>query len=146
MERETYTKIINKHKPKEEIVRNGITSFLVGGLLGVVGQGLIDFYSYVFNISSSSASIIMIITLIFISSLFTSIGFFDSLVHKARCGLIIPITGFAHAMSSTALEYRKEGLVNGIGSNMFKLAGSVIIYGVVSAYTFGLIRILLLGV
>lgn len=145
MERETYTKIINKHKPKEEIVKNALISFLVGGLLGVIGEVLIEFYSYALDISSSSASILMIITLIFVSALFTSLGFFDDLVHKARCGLIIPITGFAHAMMSAALEYRKEGLVNGLGSNMFKLAGSVIIYGVVSAYTFGLIRFLIFG-
>ena len=87
----------------------------------------------------------MIITLIFIGCLFTCFGFFDKWVNFAKCGLIVPITGFAHAMMSAALEYRKEGLVTGIGANMFKLAGSVIIFGVVSAYTFGLIRLLLFG-
>lgn len=145
MEKEIYTKIVNKHKPKEEIVRNALVSFLVGGLLGLIGEVLIQFYSYALDITSSSASILMIITLIFVSALFTSLGFFDSLVHKARCGLIIPITGFSHAVSSCSLEYRKEGLVNGLGSNMFKLAGSVIVYGVVSAYSFGLIRFLIFG-
>jgi len=67
------------------------------------------------------------------------------MVNFAKCGLIVPITGFAHAMMSAALEYKKEGLVTGIGANMFKLAGSVIIFGVVAAYFFGTIRLLILG-
>ena len=87
----------------------------------------------------------MIITLIFIGCLFTCFGFFDKWVNFAKCGLIVPITGFAHAMMSAALDYRREGFVTGIGASMFKLAGSVIIFGVVSAYVFGLIRILLFG-
>ena len=62
-----------------------------------------------------------------------------------NCGIIVPITGFAHAMMSAALEYRKEGLILGLGSNIFKITGSVILYGVVSAYVFGLIRILVIG-
>lgn len=70
---------------------------------------------------------------------------FDKLVQFAKCGLIIPITGFAHAMMSATLEYRKEGMITGIGANMFKLAGSVIVFGVVSAYVFGLIRLLIFG-
>ena len=114
--------------------------------MGIIGNFLIDAYSYYFNISSKDASVFMIITLIFLGCLFTCLGFFDKWVNFAKCGLIIPITGFAHAMMSAALEYRKEGLVTGIGGNMFKLAGSVIIFGVVSAYIFGLIRIFLMGV
>ena len=77
--------------------------------------------------------------------LFTCLGFFDKLFQFAKCGFIIPITGFAHAMMSATLEYKKEGMITGIGANMFKLAGSVIIFGVVSAYVFGLIRLLIFG-
>ena len=87
----------------------------------------------------------MIVTLIFISSLCTSLGFFDNLVNFARCGLIIPITGFAHSMTSAGIEYKKEGPIYGIGMNLFKLSGSVILYGVVSAWFFGIIRYLLFG-
>mgnify|MGYP003318512153 CR=1 FL=1 len=87
----------------------------------------------------------MIITLIFLGCFLTCLGFFDKWVKFAKCGLIIPITGFAHAMMSAALEYRKEGLVTGLGSNMFKVAGSVIIFGVVSAYIFGLFRLIVMG-
>ena len=88
----------------------------------------------------------MLVTLIFLASLFTALGFFDKLVNKFKCGLLIPITGFAHSMTSSALDYKEEGLIYGIGSNMFKLAGSVIIYGVVSAWLFGMIRYLIGGV
>jgi stage V sporulation protein AC len=87
----------------------------------------------------------MIITLIFIASLFTALGFFDNFVSFARAGLIVPITGFAHSMASAAIEYRREGLVTGIGANIFKLSGTVILYGVVAAYVFGIIRYLLFG-
>ena len=145
MERENYLKIVNKHKPKESVFKNAILSFLVGGFVGLLGEIIIELYVYIFNIPTSQASIFMIVTLIFLGCLFTCLGFFDDLVHKARCGLIIPITGFAHAMMSAALEFRKEGMINGIGANLFKLAGSVIIFGVVSAYAFGLIRYIIFG-
>ena len=101
--------------------------------------------SYIFSISTKDASVFMIVTLIFVGCLLTCLGFFDKLVQFAKCGLIIPITGFAHAMMSATLEYRKEGMITGIGANMFKLAGSVIVFGVVSAYVFGLIRLLIFG-
>lgn len=113
--------------------------------MGVLGQFLIEMYSYFLDIPFKEASVFMIVTLIFIGCLLTCLGFFDRVVHFCKCGLIIPITGFAHAMASAALEYRKEGLVLGIGANIFKLAGSVIVYGVFSAYVFGLLRLLLMG-
>ena len=145
MEKNKYKNLVAKHTPKENILCNGGVAFVVGGLMGVLGQGLIDVYSYFFNISTSDAAMLMIVTLVFLGCLFTCLGFFDKLVHITRCGLIIPITGFAHAMMSAALEYRKEGFITGIGANMFKLAGSVIIFGVVSAYIFGLLRLIIMG-
>ena len=72
-------------------------------------------------------------------------GFFDNLIDLFKAGLIIPITGFAHSTTASAMEYRKEGLTTGIGANIFKLSGSVILYGIVSAYLFGIIRYLLFG-
>lgn len=145
MEKKTYQKLVNKNTPKEKIFVNAVISFLIGGIMGVIGQFLIDIYSSLFSIPTTSASVFMIVTLIFIGCLLTCLGFFDKLVSFAKCGLIIPITGFAHAMMSATLEYKKEGLITGIGANMFKLAGSVIIFGVVSAYTFGLIRLIIFG-
>ena len=145
MEKIKYKNLVAKHTPKENILCNGLVAFVVGGLMGVLGQGLIDIYSYFFNISTSDAAMLMIVTLVFLGCFLTCLGFFDKLVHFTRCGLIIPITGFAHAMMSAALEYRKEGFITGIGANMFKLAGSVIIFGVVSAYVFGLLRLIIIG-
>lgn len=145
MEKNKYKDLVAKNTPKENRLYNSMIAFVVGGTIGVIGQLLIEFYSYYFHASTSSASVFMIITLVFIGCFCTALGFFDKIVSFARAGLIVPITGFAHAMMSAALEYRKEGLVTGIGANMFKLAGSVIIFGVVSAYIVGLIRIVVLG-
>ncbi len=146
MEKTKYKDLVNKHTPKENRLYNGMVAFITGGLMGAFGELLRQLYARFFDIPTSEATMFMIITLIFIGCLFTCFGFFDKWVNFAKCGLIIPITGFAHAMMSAALEYRKEGMITGIGANMFKLAGSVIIFGVVSAYTFGLIRLLLGGI
>lgn len=143
MEKYKYKSIVDNNTPKENILLNALVAFFIGGIMGVIGNFLIEFYLYILNISTSEASVCMIITLIFFGTLFTALGFFDKWVNFARCGLIIPITGFAHSMMSAALEYRKEGLVTGIGANIFKLAGTVILYGVVSAYIFGLIRLVI---
>lgn len=145
MEKKEYKKIVDKYTPNEPRIRNAIIAFLIGGLMGVLGQFLVDAYSFYFDLSSKDASVFMIITLIFVGCFLTCLGFFDKWVNFAKCGLIVPITGFAHAMMSAALEYRREGLVTGLGANMFKLAGSVIIFGVVSAYLFGLLRLLIMG-
>ena len=146
MEKKLYDKIVMNHMPKETRWQNAFIAFVTGGIMGVIGQLLVEFYSYYLDISTSDASVFMIITLIFLASLFTALGFFDKWVKFARCGLIIPITGFAHSMTSAAIEYKKEGYVTGLGANMFKLAGTVILYGVVSAYIFGILRIIIMGV
>ena len=140
MEKTKYKDLVNKHTPKEDVFYNAIIAFLIGGLMGIIAQGLIDFYSYYLSISTKEATVCMLVTLIFLSCLFTSLGFFDKLVNFAKCGLIVPITGFAHATMSVALEYRKEGMITGIGANMLKISGAVIIFGVVSAWTFSVIR------
>lgn len=145
MEKKEYKQIVGKYTPNEPKFRNAIIAFIIGGCMGVLGNFLVEAYSYYFDLSSKDASVFMIITLVFIGCFLTCLGFFDKWVNFAKCGLIVPITGFAHAMMSAALEYRKEGLVTGIGANMFKLAGSVIIFGVVSAYIFGLLRLLVMG-
>ncbi len=143
MKNKKYEAIVAKHKPKEQRVQYAGVAFLVGGVLGVCAELLLEGYTHWFDVSRSEATVYMLITFIFLASLFTALGFFDKLVNFARCGLLIPITGFAHSMTSAAIEYRKEGPVYGIGSNLFKLAGTVILYGVVSAWFFGMIRYLL---
>lgn len=145
MEKKDYKKIVDKNKAKETRVQNAVIAFLTGGIVGAIAEFLIQLYSYILDISTKDASTFMIVTLIFIACLFTALGFFDKWVNFARCGLIIPITGFAHSMMSAGLEYKKEGPIYGLGSNIFKLSGSVILYGVVSAWIFAMIRYLLFG-
>ena len=140
-----YDEIVEEHKPKETRSKNYLIAYITGGVVGAFGEGLIQMYCYFWHVSRSESAVYMIISLIFLAALFTSLGFFDKLVNFARCGLLIPITGFAHSMMSAALEYKKEGPIFGIGRNTFKLAGSVIIYGVVSAWTFGVIRLIIGG-
>lgn len=145
MEKRKYEKIVNKHKPTETRLQNALVAFIVGGTIGIIGQFLMEFYSSYFSLPTKDASALMLVTLIFIACLFTALGFFDKWVTFCKCGLIIPITGFAHSMMSAGLEYKKEGPIYGIGSNVFKLAGSVIFYGISAAWFFGLIRFVLLG-
>ena len=131
MEKCKYKEIVNRNTPKENRLYNALIAFIIGGIMGVIGQGLVDLYSNWFDISTKDASVFMIVTLIFIGCLFTCFGWFDKIVHFARCGLIVPITGFAHAMMSATLEYRKEGLVTGIGANMLKLSKTATVTGTV---------------
>lgn len=145
MEKNKYKQIVKKYTPKENRLFNGLIAFGVGGIMGVIGELLLEFYAYLFDIPTKEAGTFMIITLIAVGALLTCFGFFDKMVNFCKAGLLIPITGFAHSMMSASLEYKKEGLVTGIGANMFKLAGTVIIFGVVSAYVFGLIRLIIFG-
>ncbi|MGN1296179.1 MAG: SpoVA/SpoVAEb family sporulation membrane protein [Candidatus Aphodocola sp.] len=145
MNKERYKELTSKIVPEENKTKNGIIAFLTGGLIGFLGQVIVTILENNFNVAHKDATTIMIVILIFLSSLSTAMGFFDNLVSKARAGLIVPITGFAHAMTSSMIDYKKEGLVTGIGSNAFKLTGSVILYGVLSAYVFGIVRYLFFG-
>lgn len=143
--KDKYNEIVEKYTPQENIIKNAIITFIFGGTFGVLSELLLRAYIQWLNIPRKEAGIAVIITLIILSSVMTAIGIFDVLVSKLKSALIIPITGFAHSMTSAAIEYKKEGLVLGIGANIFKLAGTVILYGVVSVYIFGIIRLLIIG-
>lgn len=145
MEEKEYQFLVKNNMPKETRLRNLIVAFITGGLMGILAVFLSSLYSYLFHVSTSVATTFAIVTLIFIGCLLTGIGIFDKMVHFARAGLIIPITGFAHSMMSATLEYKKDGLVTGIGANMFKLAGTVIVYGVVSGFFFSFLFYLIFG-
>lgn len=145
MDKKRYKEIVDKYTPKENIFKNALVSFVVGGLLGGLSELLLRCYSFWFDLPRKESGVLVILTLITIASILTALGVFDVLVSKVKAALIIPITGFAHSMTSAALEYKNEGLVLGIGSNIFKLAGTVILYGVVAVYFFGLIRLLIGG-
>lgn len=146
MKNEMYDKIVKKYTPKEDILKNVIITFFAGGIIGTLSELLSVCYSTSLNLPKKESGVLVILTLIFISSILTACGIFDVCVSKLKSALIIPITGFAHSITSAALDYKKEGLVVGIGANIFKLAGTVILYGVVSVYIFGLIRLILGGI
>lgn len=143
--KDKYNQLVEKYTPKENILKNALITFFAGGIFGSLSELLLRSYMLWLNLPRKEAGIVVIITLIIISSILTALGIFDILVSILKSALIIPITGFAHSMTSAALEYRKEGLVLGIGTNIFKLAGTVILYGIVSVYIFGIIRILVIG-
>ena len=145
MEKEEYLEFIKEYTPKPQFVTNELVAFIVGGFMGVGSEVLLELYQLWFHMPRKESGVLVILTLIVIASILTALGIFDIFVTKVKSGLIIPITGFAHSMTSAAIEYRNEGFVLGIGANIFKLAGTVILYGVVAVYFFGLIRLVIGG-
>lgn len=143
--KDKYNNIVDKHTPKEDRLKNAIVTFIAGGTFGVFAELLLRGYMMWFNLPRKESGVCVTLTLVIVASILTALGVFDVCVSKLKSALIIPITGFAHSMTASALEYRKEGLVLGIGANIFKLAGTVILYGIVSVYIFGLIRLLVMG-
>lgn len=145
MKSEKYELIAKEHQAPKSRLKNAIIAFLIGGTIGLIGEGIIELLCMYTHMSRNNAGTIMIVIMIFIASLSTALGFFDKLVTKFKCGLLIPITGFAHSMTSAALDYKREGPIYGLGANIFKLAGSVILYGIIAAWFFGMIRFLIGG-
>ena len=136
--------IKKKHIPKGTPIKNAICAFIGGGIISVIGQAILDYYVYLFDLTPKEATTPMIITIILITCILTGVGVYDKIANYLGAGIFIPITGFANSKCSSALESKTEGLIFGIGSNMFKLAGSVITYGVVSAYLVSLVRYIFL--
>ena len=133
----TYKNVIEKNPVKRPILKNAIYAFLIGGLIGGIAEGLIDFFTFVVGLEEKVSNSMMSMTIVFITSILTGIGIFDKIGQVAGAGTFIPITGFANSMTSSSLEGKSEGLVLGIMSNIFKLAGAVIVAGVVSAFISG---------
>lgn len=145
MDKNRYQELVKKNTPKPDKIKNALVSFFVGGILGALAELLLRVYSMWLDLPRKESGVLVTLTFIVIASFLTAFGIFDVAVAKVKAGLIVPITGFAHSMTSAALEYKNEGLVLGIGANIFKLAGTVILYGVVAVYLFGLIRLLVMG-
>lgn len=143
MDKNEYKKIVKSKGPKEEKFKNIIISFFFGGLCGVFGQLLTDIFNKCFHFSINDSYMLTMVSLVLVGSILTGLGFFDKVVSFCKCGLIVPTTGFAHAMTSAAMDTRKEGLVKGIGANIFKLTGSIILYGIVVAFFVSLIKVII---
>lgn len=145
MNKEEYQKLVKKYEPKENKFQNVVYAFLIGGLVGFIAEGLTILLINFFELTRMEASAWTCLIIIFSASLFTALGFFDNWMSKGKAGLLLPTTGFAHSVSSSALDYKKEGLITGLGSNFFKLAGSVILYGILSAFILVIVKVILIG-
>lgn len=138
-----YQQRASKFRPKRDVWKNCFRAFWVGGSICLVGQGLQNFYINVFDFTEKTAGNPTVATLIFISVLLTGLGVYDNIGQYAGAGSAVPVTGFANSIASAAIEHKSEGYVLGVGGNMFKLAGSVIVFGVVAAFIGGIIKSLL---
>ena len=145
MNKDEYKKLVEEFTPKENKLKNAFVAFLVGGIIGFVGEVIVTIMMTSFEMELVEACSWLCILIIFIASLLTSLGFFDNWVTKAKAGLILPTTGFAHSVISSALDYKKDGYITGIGANFFKLAGSVILYGMVSAFFLAILGVIIYG-
>lgn len=132
--------VADRHQPKQHKLRNALTAFVFGGLLAVAGQFAADFLIEQFQMKADESVTVIVLTVIFVTAVCTGLGIYDKLAQWVGAGLFIPISGFANSLASEALESKSEGFIMGIGSNMFKLAGSVLTYGIVAAIIFSAIR------
>lgn len=139
MQDKEYQKYIDSISPKPKYMKNYILAFIVGGVICCIGEIINDFYTYIIKIEKITATGATSITLIFIGALLTGIGVYDLIGKRAGAGSIIPITGFANSIVSPAMEFKREGFVLGVGANLFKIAGPVLVYGIGSSIVCGFI-------
>ncbi|HDX9577289.1 stage V sporulation protein AC [Bacillus cytotoxicus] len=138
-----YKKFEQQREPKRPVLKNCIKAFFVGGFICLIGQLISTFYITYFDFTEQSAGNPTVATMIFISMLLTGFGVYDRLAQFGGAGTAVPVTGFGNSVISACIEHRTEGFVLGVGGNMFKLAGSVILFGVFSAFVIALIRTIL---
>lgn len=138
-----YQALANEKKPKPKVGKNCLLAFLFGGGICTLGQLIQNMYIKLFHFAPEKAGDPTTATVIFIAGLLTALGVFDRIARVAGAGTAVPVTGFANSVVSAALEFKHEGFVLGVGSKMFILAGSVIVFGVVTAFIVGLVSALL---
>lgn len=144
MNKDDYKKLVKRFTPKEEGLKNALIAFISGGVIGVISTIIyVIFLRFDFDVTTATAYTLVI--LILTTAILTGIGFFDNLVEKFKCGIIIPITGFAHSITSEAIDNKHDGLIAGLGTSIFKLAGSVLLYGIVSAFILTIIKVVFYG-
>ena len=135
----SYQELVKKHLPKKPKIKKLFLAFFSGGMMGIGSQALSNFLVYLFKIPINDSYLWVGITLVFVTAILTGLGLFDDLVSLFEAGLIIPTTGFSHAVISGAMDGKKEGFVVGISPSLFKLCASVIISGVVSSFILSII-------
>lgn len=139
MDKNQYKKYADAHAKPSPLLKNCLLAFLVGGSICVFAELLSLFYSLSPFIPSSHVSTLTSITLIFISVVFTGIGVYDKLARIAGAGTLVPITGFANAVASPAIDAKAEGFILGVGAKIFTVSGPVILYGTLAGFIYGVI-------
>lgn len=140
-----YSEMVKKSSPPSPKAKDFIMAFVVGGIICVIGQLLSEGYAAL-GLGSRQVAMAVPVTLIFIAVVLTALKLFDNIAKRAGAGTLVPITGFANAVASPAIEYRPEGFVLGIGVKMFTVAGPVIVYGTAASVIYGVIYWICLNV
>ena len=133
-----YNKIVTKNSPKSKLFVNCIKAFLIGGAICTIGQGFTDLYAML-GAAEKDSKTLCSVTLIFIGILLTAIGVYDKIAKHGGAGTLVPITGFANAVSSPAIEFKSEGYIAGLGAKLFIIAGPVRVYGVSASIIYGFV-------
>ena len=133
-----YQNYVKKMAPRSPLLKNMAMAFLVGGAICTVGQALHTLYASV-GLDADTVSSLVSGTLVFLSALFTALGLYHRLARYAGAGTLIPITGFANAVVSPAIDFHAEGAITGTAVKMFTVAGPVIVFGTVASIVYGLI-------
>ena len=133
-----YDKIVKKNSPKSKCFTNCIKAFLIGGAICTLGQALFSLYMSL-GLDEKMSKTLVSVSLIFVGILFTALGIYDKIAKHGGAGTLVPITGFANAVSSPAIEFKSEGYIAGLGAKLFIIAGPVIVYGVSASIIYGAI-------
>ncbi|MZQ81968.1 stage V sporulation protein AC [Paenibacillus sp. 5J-6] len=145
MTQQEYQELAKRIEPKRPVLKNCWRAFLVGGTICLIGECFMQMFISWFGFTEKTAGNPTVAVLIIISVILTSFGIYDKIAQWAGAGSAVPVTGFANSLCSAAIEHRAEGLVLGVGGNMFKLAGSVIVFGTVAAFIVGLLHLIIMG-
>ena len=138
MNKEQYKQYVDKRTNGSKTARDTIRAFFVGGCICMLAQGLSELYNSI-GIKAETVKTMVPITLIFISSLLAGLGVFDKIAKFSGAGTLVPITGFANAVTSASIDSKSEGFVLGVGAKMFTIAGPVIVYGTAASAVYGVI-------
>lgn len=136
--RTEYQQMAETVSPKSKVLRNCVMAFLVGGAICALGQALTTLFLS-FDLPEKTAKAFVSISLIALSAIMTGLKVYDKIAKHAGAGTLVPITGFANAVVSPAIEFRVEGLVTGVGAKMFVIAGPVIVWGMMASVIWGVI-------
>ncbi|MBQ9301499.1 MAG: stage V sporulation protein AC [Clostridia bacterium] len=134
-----YKELISRITPKSKLAQGCWRAFWVGGMICILGQALINYAMAVWRLNQAQAGTFASVVLVFLTAALTGVGIFDKLAKYAGAGTVVPITGFANAMVSPAMEFRPEGFVLGTGAKLFTIAGPVLVYGISASVAVGLI-------